>query len=255
MESSQQREFFLPAAGQNDVKPQNILAFALSLSVTLSELPAQGQSDQTVGGRLVVAGDQGGISTMELQGVVRTRNKYSIVVESGSQQYLVRFTRSTRVMLKLASPRIFFDKQQLITRVEGDPKQFRAFEFQTPLYLRTEFDHRNQYRRVMAMPVKRLSNYVLSNELPASPRNEGEWMVTGKLTAGLTNRQIKLETGETVYDVILAKRGRLTGFSIAELLADKTAVRIQAATVGDQIDAREILFWPIADTDRRPDEG
>jgi hypothetical protein len=101
----------------------------------------------------------------------------------------------------------------------------------------------------MAMQVKRISNYDLSNRRPVQPEHGEGFFIVGEVSSGPTNRQLKLKTEDTVHDVILARKGRLTGFSIADLVAGKTGVRIKGSTDGERIDAVEILFWPIAAVD------
>ena len=184
-------------------------------------------------------------SLVSLDGHVKSRGKYSFEIDTGGSTHAVKLTKSTEIRLKVTSPRIDLDEKQLIIDVEGAEKRYRGYPVPSPLFVRINFVHRKQIKRVADQPVKRLSDFELLATKPVVMNRNLSWV--GELKKGVSNRQLKLVLDGKEYDVLLGKRGSMTGFSITDLKAGLTGVRI-SGELGENgvIEATTILFWPSA---------
>lgn len=186
-------------------------------------------------------------SKIEVEGLVTNVKKYSFEVSSEDQTWTVNASKDTAVTLKCSSPRIDFEKSETWVGIEGNEKKFKRYKFKTPLHIQVQFNHKNQMKRIMSGPVKRFPTYALADKAFTAAPTRRQIFLTGKLEKGETKRQLKLTTdaGET-HQVLLSKNGQWHGFSLNDLRANATRVRINGlANAEKQIDASKILFWPI----------
>ena len=221
-----------------------IVAWLFAASASAQQDPAA--TDQEDKKRLDVRTEQNQASLINLDGVVTKRNKYSIEVDTGRSTYSVKLSNDSAIKLRVISPRIDFEKKQLIIDVEGAEKRYRGYPIPVPLFVRINFVHQKQLNRALGQPVKRLSDFELFAKRPRVAVNEKlKWV--GELSPGESNRQLKFATTENVYDVLLAKRGSMGGFKISDLKAGITGVRISGKLNDNgEVVAKEILFWPAA---------
>lgn len=228
------------------MKTHQILVIVIVASyVTVLAAQPEPQSDENH--RLDVDMTDRPSSLIDLDGIVKTRNKYSIEVDTGKLIYPVKLDSDAVIKLRVISPRIDFEKKQLIIDVEGAEKRYRGYPIPVPLFARIDFVHQKQLQRVMGQAVKRLSDFELLSSRPTLAADEKlKWV--GELKPGESSRQLKFQTGpSTTYDVLLAKRGSMSGFKISDLKAGLTAVRISGRLNDDgTVIAKEILFWPTA---------
>ena len=184
-------------------------------------------------------------SLVSLDGYVKSRGKYSFEIDTGALTYPVNLNKATEIRLKVTSPRIDLEEKQLIIDVEGAEKRFRGYPIPDPLFVRINFVHRKQIKRVAEQTIKRLSDFELLATKPVPMKNNLSWV--GELKKGKSNRQLKLNLEGKEYDVLLGKRGSMTGFSITDLKAGLTGVRVSGELKENSvIEAKTILFWPSA---------
>ena len=218
-------------------------AMASSQSLQPQSDPENQQPDR----RLDVGSEPDESSLINLDGIVKARNKYSIEVDSEKTTHKVQLAPDARIRLRVISPRIDFEKKQLIIDVQGVEKRYRGYPISVPLYARISFVHQNQLKRVMKQPVKRLSDFEL---LATRPKGDAAdkliWI--GELKPGESTRQLKFATAAgKSHDILLAKRGSMSGFRISDLKAEITAVRISGRIKDDgDVVAKDILFWPVS---------
>ena len=218
--------------------------------MTTTQSMAAAQSDtqsanQSQGKKLDVRLEQQDSSLVSLDGFVKSRGKYSFEIDTGTAIHSVGLAKEVTIKLKVSSPRIDLDEKQLIIDVEGAEKRFRGYPIPVPLFIRMDFVHQNQIKRIAAQSTKRISNFELLATNEATPAGNLSWF--GEIKKGTSNRQLRLKIQENEYDVLLGKRGTLAGFKISDLKAGVTGVRISGQLKDDgTIVADEVLFWPTA---------
>ena len=222
----------------------------LSIALLFSIIPLVGISQDEQGDqkreqsnpRLDVEVKNTESSLIDLEGFVTSRSKYSFEIDTGEMTRRIKVGKDVAIKLRVTSPRIDFEEKQLIIDVEGAEKRFRGYPIPDPLYIRVNFVHKKQIQRIAAQEVKRISGFELSDR-PLTRQNKLDWV--GELKKGESNRQLKLKSGAKEYDVLLAKRGEMSGFSIADLKKGFTKVRVSGRLGADgQIEAKRILYWP-----------
>ena len=212
----------------------------------LATLVSVASAQQTEEGRLDIGSPTDAVSKIEVEGLVSKVNKYSIEVTSDQQTWLVGINNNTNVVLKCSSPRIDFEKSETWIAIEGSEKKFKSYKFKTPLDLQARFNHQNQFKRIMSGDVKRFPNYSVGNKPFPTAGNRKQILLNGSIEKGDTGRQLKLTTDAGVpYQILLSKNGEWHGFSVTDLVAGATKVRVGGQVNQDQqINATRILFWP-----------
>ena len=222
-----------------------LLFFAIIASASFAQQPTENDPPGTEQSKLDVHIEEVETSLVDLNGFVKSRGKYSFEVDTGTSTHTVKLTKDVAIKLKVASPRIDLEKQQLIIDVIGAEKRFRGYPIPTPLFVKIDFTHQKQIKRIAAQPIKRIADYELMATKIQLPDNGLSWM--GELKKGESSRKLKLKLEENEYDILLGKRGAMSGFSITDLKSGVTGVRI-SGRIGDDgiVQAREVLFWPAA---------
>ena len=99
----------------------------------------------------------------------------------------------------------------------------------------------------MGNSVKRFPNYSVGNQSFPPASNRKQIVLNGVIEKGAQGRQLKMTTEAGVtHQVLLSKNGEWQGFSVTDLIAGATKVRVSGqASQNRQLDAKRILFWPI----------
>ena len=223
-----------------------IALIALLVLVPLNRVSAQEQVQEKQ--RLQVDPSAPAVrSKIEVEGLVTNIKKYSVEVTSEDLTWQINVTKDTAMALKCSSPRIDFEKSETWVGIEGSDKRFKRYKFKAPIYIQAQFNHQNHLKRIMSGPVKRFPTFVLADEAFTGTPTERQIFLNGKLEKGDTKRQLKMTTdaGDT-HPVLLSKNGQWYGFSLTDLRANATRVRINGLINAEQqIDASKILFWPV----------
>lgn len=227
------------------IYPLILLLVAIVQSASLAQEPTENEQQDKAQSKLNVQIEEVETSLVDLNGFVKSRSKYSFEIDTGTTIHTVKLAKDASIKLKVTSPRIDLEKEQLIIDVAGAEKRFRAYSIPIPLFVKIDFVHQKQIKRVAAQPIKRIADFELMATKTQLPANGLSWI--GEIKKGDSNRNLKLKLKENEYDVLLGKRGSMSGFAITDLKAGTTGVRISGRLSDDGVvKAREILFWPAA---------
>ena len=190
-----------------------------------------------------------------LDGVVKTQNKYSVVVATRNSDVTVKLNPKTKVELKIQRASYDLPNHRLvielpISAVDGNFENNERihYELPDPLFVHARFPHLTAKKKAMSANVKRLANFRLSSSQTTEANLDDELEIAGRLTPGSNPKQMQLIAGDGVFPVTLGNRdARLTGFSILDLKPYHTDVFVSGVREGDEYFADEILFVPVGD--------
>ncbi len=182
---------------------------------------------------------------IEVEGVVSSQNKYSIDIDVDGEKKNIKVEKRTQVILVCASPKIDFEKSILTIFEKGSNRKHRSYNFSAPLFVRAAFAHKKQYQRFIDSAEKRIGNFEISKQPFEKSSGKRQIFLDGKLMPGPSVRKQTIETDKEKFEILLAKHGQWHGFSLSELTAQNTSVRVTGfESVNNEITADRIWFWP-----------
>ncbi len=199
------------------------------------------------------------LTPIKIEGVVSDQKKYSFIVKSKDQRYVVKPTPNAVFTLRMNKPIFDFPNRQVRvlksnSSLESEQAESKgtpgrvAFELPETLYVVSRFEHAQQMQRVMTSKVKRINNYLLTSQKMGDIHpSEDQLFIGGELSPGTEATVAKLVIADKTYSVMLGHRkASMTGFSIADMQPQDTEVYIWGQVDADNsITAHRIEFRPI----------
>lgn len=196
-------------------------------------------------------------TSIQLQGIVTSRKKYSFTVKQGDTEYTVKPANGAPIGLKMNKPWFDWGNNQVVvdavpirlTAANGDSLKRVALRLPAEkLFLISRLGDAAKMKRTMSAEVKRINFYLITPEDPGPhfPTDEQPY-ISGELSIKDNSPALKIKD-----DVLPLKLGfryaTMNGFSIAQLEPDKTQVFLSGTwhDGDDKIIATRILFQPIA---------
>ena len=181
---------------------------------------------------------------VEWSGKIIEVSKYSFTIESENTNHKIKVNSKTEFFLKCSTPRVNFLDQIVTVGEAGNEKGFRDYSFKLPIYVTCNFEHKNQFKRIMSSNPKRLNNFKVTNQPLPVEQGSNPLSISGEVKAGKSNRKLTLKDQSKEHEILLAKNGTWAGFNLQHLNNGPTDVRIRAIKTGEEVVATEILFWP-----------
>ena len=184
---------------------------------------------------------------VSLLGSVVEVKKYSFVIATPDGDQTVKLGKGVQLELRLHKPQYKHGSNKLLVMLPGTENSPARTEIDLPpnLFLKVQFAHQHQMKRIMSSDPKRLNNYQLSPE-PFAVVSE-EPVITGKLIAEQDQSGFLLLTPDAVrHEIILGhQNASMGGFDIQDLKPLTTRIKIEGVKNGDAIVANRASFWPV----------
>ena len=185
---------------------------------------------------------------IEIHGVVTQQRKYSIVVQSGLDEFEIKLPIRVPVQRELIRPELDFEHSKLsitlpCTGVGGIQKENKRVELPlpNPSYVRLIFENPTAKQAFLTGKNKRVAQYSLEELSKAlNKMADGPNELSGLLIQ--SGNELFIETDNGNLPLILgAKTNLLSGFSIADLVQD-SEVSILALEIENQLVAQDVRF-------------
>lgn len=203
------------------------------------------------------AGTKPNLSATEVvhfSGIVTKRRKYSVDVVMGTKNQTIRVKPTTQIVLRMIKPWFDWDNRRVIvdtTSTNSEPKATGRYAIRLPegdLHLFCRFANRSHAEFVMADPVKRINNYLISPQrfqdlIPTRKQP----VLSGTLISEMTDGPVELKVNQTHLPIILGFRNAsMEGFTISELVPGRVRVTVTGSVnARDEVVAKRIVFRPI----------
>ncbi|MCH2181619.1 MAG: hypothetical protein MK108_06395 [Mariniblastus sp.] len=182
-----------------------------------------------------------------LQGRVVEVKKYSFVVAASDGAHTVKLDKGVRLELRLHKPQYQPGANKLLVLLPGTENSPNRTEFTLPdtLFLKVQFTHQHQMKRIMSANPKRLNNYQLS-PFPFPPAAQ-EPVITGQLIVDEDQSSYLLQTPDAAqHEIVLGhQNASMGGFSIQDLKPLTTRIKVEGVKDGDGFLATRAMFWPV----------
>lgn len=179
-----------------------------------------------------------------VHGVVTQQNKYSIVVQSGDEEYAIKLPRTIPIARELVRPKFDLANSKLqitlpCTGLGGDQSKNQVVEFSLPgkVYLVASFNTEKSFNDFISERADLINRYSL---VETKPDNLEPLQICGVLEQN--ENGLYLATDTQRYAIKLGGRvSLLTGFSILDL-KPRTEVSVKAMQVDNEWVAQAIQF-------------
>jgi len=187
------------------------------------------------------------VEKVNLLGSVVEVRKYSFIVATPDGEQTVKLGKGVSLELRLHKPQYQPESNKLLVMLPGTENSPARTEIELPLnlFLRVQFAHEHQMKRIMSSNPKRLNNYQLSPE--PFPLVSEKPVITGKLIVEQGRSGFLLLTPDAArHEIILGhQNASMRGFDIQDLKPLTTRIKIDGFKSGDAIVANRASFWPV----------
>lgn len=182
-------------------------------------------------------------STVEIHGFIKELKKYSIIVQSGTNQFQVKLPITVPIQRELFRPKLDLERSLVTmtlpcTGPGGDQtmNQVVKLPLPSPVYFRGRFGNENELQAFLDGKSNRIIHYSLFAEMPVA----GDMEIIGELKQ-IGNRMMLQIDGKHRTVFLGNRTNLLSGFSILDL-EEKAEVSLVALQTENGLVAQDIHF-------------